>query len=124
MDDNCSRFEEESEIRREGYNVLTRLRSGAISPVSYSPRILLSCCEKMVKPRKKKNTSCREKVDVFERLFRRHSFPIRPCTSYAFFVMATWGDVKSSSFGETSKRLGRMWCKLPQNQKKVCSLSI
>ncbi|EXC21082.1 hypothetical protein L484_017092 [Morus notabilis] len=112
MDENCCTSDRTTEIRRESF-VVTRLRSGVISPVTYYPRVSLSCCEKVVKSRKKK------KVDVFERLFRRHSCPIRPCTSYAFFVMATWGDVKSSSFGETSKKLGLLWCKLPQKDKKL-----
>lgn len=113
MDENCCTSDRTTEIRRESC-VVTRLRSGVISPVTYYPRVSLSCCEKVVKSRKKK------KIDVFERLFRRHSCPIRPCTSYALFVMATWGDVKSSSFGETSKKLGQLWCRLPQKDKKVC----
>ncbi|KAM1406963.1 hypothetical protein ACFX2F_001616 [Malus domestica] len=33
--------------------------------------------------------------------------------------MATWSFAKSSWFGETSTELGRMWCQLPPNEKKV-----
>lgn len=109
---------DEYEKMKIGECLVTRLRSGVISPVTYyPPKILtgkLRSCER-VKPRRKSS----EQIDVFERLLRRHSCPVKPCTSYAFFVMATWGVVKSSSFGETSKRLGQMWYKLSHKEKKV-----
>ena len=137
-DDSCRSAEEgdslENSLRER---VVTRLRSGAISPVNYFPRINLLAAQvtgapcggrvesRRRKKKKKKKRGGRE-IDAFERLLRRRSCPVRPCSSYAFFVMATWGDVnaKSSSFGETSKRLGQMWFKLPCKQKKVCSLSL
>ncbi|KAH0979180.1 hypothetical protein GBA52_006357 [Prunus armeniaca] len=90
----------------ETRNIVTRLRSGVISPVNYFPPIssgrslMRPCCGGSEKSRKKN----RGKLDVFERVLRRHSSPIKPCTSYSFFVMATWGVVKSSSFGETIVR--------------------
>ncbi|CAL9008398.1 unnamed protein product [Prunus brigantina] len=105
----------------ETRNIVTRLRSGVISPVNYFPPIssgrslMRPCCGGSEKSRKKN----KGKLDVFERVLRRHSSPIKPCTSYSFFVMATWGVVKSSSFGETSKQLGRMWCQLPQTEKRL-----
>ncbi|PON71079.1 High mobility group box domain containing protein [Parasponia andersonii] len=121
VDESC-RFGEGDgfdEKMKVGERVVTRLRSGVISKVTYyPPRIRsgeLRCCEK-VKSRKKKRS---EKIDKFGRLLRRRSCPVKPCTSYAFFVMATWGVVKSSSFGETSKRVGQMWYKLSHKEKKL-----
>ncbi|PON92466.1 High mobility group box domain containing protein [Trema orientale] len=109
-------FDEKMKVRER---VVTRLRSGVISKVTYYPPCIrsgeLRCCEK-VKSRKKKSS---EKIDKFERLLRRRSCPVKPCTSYAFFVMATWGVVKSSSFGETSKRVSQMWYKLSHKEKKL-----
>ncbi|XP_062092258.1 uncharacterized protein LOC133798088 [Humulus lupulus] len=121
-DENC-RFGEEvdrSEVIKIRECVVTRLRSGVISPVTYYPPRIFS--ENLLRPSKKvksRKRSSEKKIDVFERLFRRHSCPVKPCTSYAFFVMATWGVVKSSSFGETSKRIGQMWYKLSHNEKKL-----
>ncbi|GFP99336.1 hypothetical protein PHJA_002077700 [Phtheirospermum japonicum] len=51
-------------------------------------------------------------------MLKRRSFPIRPCNSYAFFLMANWGVIKSCSFEETSKRLSKKWYKLSHDKKK------
>ncbi|KAK6250365.1 High mobility group box domain - like 5 [Theobroma cacao] len=103
--------------------IMTRLRSGVISQVKYFPRIsrkecrdLRSCMSMTMKRKRKK----RETEDiVLEKLLQKRSCPVRPCSSYIFFVMASWGSVKCSSFGETSKRLSQMWCKLPHKDKKI-----
>lgn len=119
VEDQNSQSPEEGDSTRP---IVTRLRSGVISPVNYFPRISssgLRPCE-----RKRNGGKNRKNGNVLERVLRRHRSPIRPCTSYAFFVTATWGFVKSSSFGETSKQLGRMWCQLPPTDKRVCNLSI
>lgn len=105
--------------------MMTRLRSGVISPVTYFPPrnsvVLgkLRTSDQKVKSKKKS----RENFDGFERVLKRRSCPVRPCTSYTFFVMATWNQVRSPTFGETSKRLGRMWCQLPHKEKKVLPLA-
>ncbi|KAG5558210.1 hypothetical protein RHGRI_008214 [Rhododendron griersonianum] len=129
---------EENEIHREpsregssgGENafVLTRLRSGVLSRVKYFPppgtitgsghRSL--CSWKKQRLRRGKGIA-KETGDAFERVLRRRRLPVRPCSSYTFFVMTTWGvaNSESFSFGETSKRLGKMWCSLPHDEKKV-----
>ncbi|KAF4380023.1 hypothetical protein F8388_018147 [Cannabis sativa] len=122
VDENCRFGEEgdESEEIKSRECVVTRLRSGVLSPVKYYP--LRISTENLLRPIEKVKTRKRnseKKIDVFERLFRRRSCPVKPCTSYAFFVMATWGVVKSSSFGETSKIIGQMWYKLSHNEKKL-----
>ncbi|KAH7853753.1 hypothetical protein Vadar_006222 [Vaccinium darrowii] len=107
--------------------VITRLRSGVLSQVKYFPpppgtaagsgnRSLRSWKKRTVRRGKAKETG-----DVLERVLRRHCLPVRPCSSYALFVMATWGvaNSESLSFGETSKRLSKMWCSLPHDEKKV-----
>ncbi|KAM5556960.1 hypothetical protein ABKV19_024375 [Rosa sericea] len=99
--------------------IVTRLRSGVISPVNYFPRISMLSSGLRLGGKKRYGGKNQKTDDVFETVLRRHRFPIRPCTSYAFFVMATWGSVKSSSFGETSRQLGRMWCQLPQTKKRI-----
>lgn len=116
----------ESETRKNMETTMaTRLRNGVISPVTYFPprnSVVLGksrARDQKVKSKKKS----RENVDVFERVLRRRSCPVRPCSSYTFFVMATWDHVRSPTFGETSKRLGRMWCQLPHKEKKVLSLA-
>lgn len=131
---------EENEIHREpsrkgssgGANafVLTRLRSGVLSRVKYFPppgtitgsghRSLCSWKKQRVRRGKGKGIA-KETGDVFERVLRRRCLPVRPCSSYTFFVMTTWGvaNSESFSFGETSKRLGKMWCSLPHDEKKV-----
>ncbi|GAV73400.1 HMG_box domain-containing protein [Cephalotus follicularis] len=101
--------------------IRTRLRTGVLSPVTYFPKIPMTSpgnawSSGNVQLRKKHR---RKREDLLERVLRRHSSPIRPCSSYTFFVMATWGLVKSSSFGVASKKLGQMWCKLPHSEKKV-----
>ncbi|XP_015877703.4 uncharacterized protein LOC107414123 [Ziziphus jujuba] len=115
----------ESETRQNdgetSSTVVTRLRSGVISPVSYFPRTSsirkLKACEK-VKSLKKSRGKV-DHHDVLERVLRRRSCPIRPCSSYTFFVISTWDLVRSPSFGETSKRLSRMWSNLPRKSKKL-----
>lgn len=94
---------------------VARLRNRVIWSVNYFPRTSLLSSRSLIRPCRKKNGG---KLDVLKRVLRRHSCPIRPYTSYAFFVMATWGFAKSSSFGETSEQLGRMWCQLPQKEKR------
>ncbi|KAA8539731.1 hypothetical protein F0562_026423 [Nyssa sinensis] len=100
--------------------VVTRLRSGVLSPVTYFPQSAgvvrgnLSSWRKGTLRKKGKGNG-----DVLERVLRRRSFPARPCSSYAFFLMTTWSVANKSSFGETSKSLAEMWFKLPQKEKKV-----
>ncbi|KDP22498.1 hypothetical protein JCGZ_26329 [Jatropha curcas] len=96
---------------RNVVGILTRLRSGTISPVKYFPRVSATSCQKLKRIKKKK--------DLLETLLRRHSLPVRPCSSYSFFVMANWGSVKNSSFSEVSKTLGQMWGQLSGQEKKV-----
>lgn len=119
VEDQNSQSPEEGDSTRP---IVTRLRNGVISPVNYFPRISSSSSSGLRPCERKRNGGKnRKNDDVFERVLRRHRSPIRPCT---FFVTATWGFVKSSSFGETSKQLGRMWCQLPPTEKRVCNLSI
>ncbi|GLT66375.1 hypothetical protein SLA2020_387430 [Shorea laevis] len=101
--------------------IMTRLKSGVMSPVKYFPRAFVnehgdSRSSSKVKPKKKRRV---KREVVLEKMIQRHSFPARPCSSYAFFVVATWGLVESSSFGEASKKLSQMWCKLPRRDKKI-----
>ncbi|XP_058207452.1 uncharacterized protein LOC131320682 [Rhododendron vialii] len=134
------RNEEENETHgepsREGSSgeenafVLTRLRSGVLSRVKYFPppgtttgsghRSLCSWKKQRVRIEKGKGIA-KETGDVLERVLRRRRFPVRPCSSYTFFVTTTWGvaNSESFSFGETSKRLSKMWCSLPHDEKKV-----
>ncbi|XVE63819.1 hypothetical protein DITRI_Ditri07aG0050900 [Diplodiscus trichospermus] len=101
--------------------IVTRLKSGALSQVKYFPRI----CRKEDKGLRssrttKGNRKKRERGDiVLEKLLQKRSCPVRPCSSYVFFVMATWGLVKSSSFSEASKELSQMWCRLAPKDKKI-----
>ncbi|KAL6530363.1 hypothetical protein OROHE_014716 [Orobanche hederae] len=101
-------------------DIVTRLRSGVLSPVKYyrdgnnggvSPRSLSS-------NRKKANKGKMKGDNVFDKMLRRRSFPLRPCNSYAFFLMANWDVFKSSSFEDTSKRLSKKWFKLSYAKKK------
>ncbi|XP_059627837.1 uncharacterized protein LOC132270669 [Cornus florida] len=111
---------EECRATKKG-TIVTRLRSGVLSPVTYCPRKSsvedgnLQLWRKISSRKKGKGKG----NDVLDRVLRRHSLPVRPCSSYAFFVITTWGAAKSSSFGGTSKKLGEMWCKLPPEEKKV-----
>ncbi|XVF11324.1 hypothetical protein REPUB_Repub08aG0017700 [Reevesia pubescens] len=99
-------------------SIMTRLRSGAVSEVKYFPQRKEYCIDLRSGKTMKRKRKKKERGDiVLEKLLRRRSFPVRPCSSYIFFVMATWGSVKSSSFGEASKRLSQMWCKLPRKHK-------
>ncbi|KAK8513069.1 hypothetical protein V6N13_032319 [Hibiscus sabdariffa] len=117
--------EPDNETSKRG-TVLTRLKTGAISQVKYfSPRISREkcrdsrSCRTMRRKRKKRE---RERGDkLLDKLLQRRCCPVKPCNSYVFFVMARWGSVKSSSssFGEASKRLSQMWCKLPRKHKKI-----
>ncbi|XP_050221669.1 uncharacterized protein LOC126671891 [Mercurialis annua] len=108
----------ESDIRKT-VNIMTRLRSGAISPVKYYlPRVSAVSSESS-----KRKVKCRtgRKKDLLKTVLRRHSLPVRPCNSYAFFVMANWNSVNCSSFSEASKSLGQMWCQISHKEKKVFS---
>ncbi|KAG8496540.1 hypothetical protein CXB51_007636 [Gossypium anomalum] len=106
----------ESETSKRG-SIMTRLRSGAISQVKYSfPRI---CGEKPSRTMKEKRKK-KERADiVLDKLLQRRTCPVKPCNSYVFFVMAGWDSVQSSSFGDASKRLSQIWCRLPRKQKKI-----
>jgi hypothetical protein len=103
-----------------GEAILTRLRSGVLSPISYCPRnhseLPNHKSSRSVRKSKEKKRGTR---DVLETVLKRRSFPVRPCNSYGFFVMTTWGMVKHSSFRATSKKLGKMWSKLQQDERKV-----
>lgn len=82
--------------------IVTRLRSGVISPVNYFPRISSSSSSGLRPCERKRNGRKNRKNDsVFERVLRRRRSPIRPCTSYAFFcdgnlgfrqVLFIWGN--------------------------------
>ncbi|KAL8539470.1 hypothetical protein ACS0TY_001183 [Phlomoides rotata] len=102
--------------------VVTRLRSGVLSPVKYCYRGIYSVSGGILGPhsqKKKKSNKCGGKCDnVFEKMLKRRCSPIRPCSPYAFFLVKNWGVVKRSSFVETSKRLSKQWCKLPSDKKK------
>ncbi|KAK6155971.1 hypothetical protein DH2020_010219 [Rehmannia glutinosa] len=101
-------------------DVVTRLRSGVLSPVKYYRNGSYGVSRgSLGSERKKKAKKGKRKGDnVFEKMLKRRSFPLRPCNSYAFFLMANWGVVKRSSFEETSKRLSKQWYKLPHDKKK------
>ncbi|XP_059300451.1 uncharacterized protein LOC132052781 [Lycium ferocissimum] len=100
--------------------IVTRLRSGILSPVDYSPRSYRVFQGALIpRNRKRRKNKGRGEVDLLERILERRSYPIKPCNSYSFFVMATWDKVKHSSFGETSKRLSKIWSKLSHDEKKV-----
>ncbi|KAK4433436.1 hypothetical protein Salat_1105900 [Sesamum alatum] len=97
--------------------VVTRLRSGVLSPVKYYRTG--SYGDSRSSSVSKKRSKGRGKGDnVFEKMLKRRSSPLRPCNSYAFFLMANWGVIKRSSFAETSKKLSKKWYKLPQELKK------
>ncbi|KAL7146636.1 hypothetical protein ABFS83_06G054900 [Erythranthe nasuta] len=109
-------------LSRDG--VVTRLRSGVLSPVKYysnGPSHGGAVCRGGLssKKRRKVNNKSRGDVEnVFDKMLRRRSLPLRPCSSYAFFLTANWGVVKRCSFGEASKRLSKRWYKLPHDVKK------
>lgn len=113
---------EESWMRRRD-DIVTRLRSGVLSPVKYNASGSYGVFQGRFSSGKKTKMETRKGHNAFERMLRRRSFPLRPCNSYAFFVMANWGVVKCSSFEETSKRLSKKWCELPNDMKKVCMFS-
>ncbi|KZV34901.1 High mobility group protein TDP-1 [Dorcoceras hygrometricum] len=99
--------------------IVTRLRSGVLSPVKYNnARGTFGVFQGRLSSRKKTKMETGKGHNAFERMLRRRRFPLRPCNSYAFFVMANWGVVKCSSFEETSKRLSEKWCTLPHGMKK------
>ncbi|KAI3458393.1 hypothetical protein Pfo_015056 [Paulownia fortunei] len=101
-------------------DVVTRLRSGVLSPVKYyrdgSSGVSRGSLSSEKKRKEKKGR--RKEDNVFEKMLKRRSFPLRPCNSYAFFLMANWGVAKRSSFGKTSRRLSKQWYKLPHGIKK------
>lgn len=102
-------------------DIVTRLRSGVLSPVKYYCHGVYGVSRgSLSSEKKKKSNKGRGKGDnVFEKMLKRRRFPLRPCNSYAFFLMKNWGVVKCSSFVEKSKRLSKQWCKLPHGIKKV-----
>lgn len=101
--------------------VMTRLRSGALSPVKYYFRRIYGVSGGHLSSRKKRKSKkgTGKGRNVLEEMLRRRSLPLRPCSSYAFFVMKNWDVVKRSSFAETSKRLSKQWSGLPHGVKKV-----
>ncbi|XP_073141771.1 uncharacterized protein [Henckelia pumila] len=99
-------------------DVVTRLRSGVLSPVKYNASGSYGAFRGRLSSGKKTRMETGRGHNAFERMLKRRSFPLRPCNSYAFFVMANWGVVKCSSFEETSKRLSKKWCRLPNDMKK------
>ncbi|KAL0321729.1 UNVERIFIED_CONTAM: hypothetical protein Scaly_2469300 [Sesamum calycinum] len=100
--------------------IVTRLRSGVLSPVKYYHTGSYGASRSsLVSKKRSKASQGRGKGDnVFEKMLKRRSSPLRPCNSYAFFLMANWAVVKRSSFAETSKKLSKKWYKLPQQVKK------
>ncbi|XP_047329570.1 uncharacterized protein LOC124932907 [Impatiens glandulifera] len=127
-----------SSLERRSSQIVTRLRSGALSSIVYflpHPQRRTSSSSSKRKNRKVRKRVIKEVVveeeDLLERVLRRRSLPLRPCNSYAFFVMATWeglmakGKKKASSssstcsFSDRSRELGRMWSSLKEHQKKV-----
>ncbi|KAK2988939.1 hypothetical protein RJ640_026207 [Escallonia rubra] len=103
-------------ISTEKDTILTRLRSGVLSPVTYFPPRSIGNSQPW---RKEVRRTKRKRNDVLKRVLKRHRFPIRPCSSYSFFVMTTWDVLKCASFGERSKKLGEMWCNLSHSERKV-----
>lgn len=99
--------------------VVTRLRSGVLSPVKYCYRGIYSVSGDIWSPRSQKKKKSNKGDNVFEKMLKRRCSPLKPCNSYAFFLMKNWGVVKRSSFVETSKMLSKQWCKLPHDKKKV-----
>ncbi|KAK6135554.1 hypothetical protein DH2020_030725 [Rehmannia glutinosa] len=69
--------------------VMTRLRSGVLSPVKYCREGSYGVSRgSLGSERKKKAKKGKRKGDnVFEKMLKRRSFPLRPCNSYAFFLM-------------------------------------
>ncbi|XP_011076546.1 uncharacterized protein LOC105160766 [Sesamum indicum] len=113
-DINAVTVSEESWSRGE---VVTRLRSGVLSPVKYYRTGTYGASGSSLVS--KKRSKGRGKGDnVFEKMLKRRSSPLRPCNAYAFFLMANWAVVKRSSFAETSKKLSKKWYKLSQQVKK------
>ncbi|XP_073016894.1 uncharacterized protein [Primulina eburnea] len=108
---------EESWMRRRD-DIVTRLRSGVLSPVKYNASGSCGVFQGRPSSGKKTKMETGKGHNAFERMLRKRSFPLRPCNSYAFFVMTNWGGVKCSSFEETSKRLSKKWCELPNDMKK------
>lgn len=100
--------------------VVTRLRSGVLSPVKYYSRgIYCASVGSMSSGKKRKwNKGGGEGHNVFDKMLKRRDSPLRPCSSYSFFVVKNWAVAKPSSFVETSKRLSRQWSKLPHDVKK------
>lgn len=101
--------------------VMTRLRSGALSPVKYYHGGIYGVPGGTLKSGKKRKPKkvIRKGDNLFEEMLRRRSLPVRPCNSYAFFLMKNWGVVKRHSFAETSKRLSKQWSDLPHDVKMV-----
>lgn len=100
--------------------VVTRLRSGVLSPVKYYHRGVYSVPGgSLSSGKKRKAIKCTRKEDnVFDKMLKRRNSPMRPCSSYALFLMKNWRVVKRSSFVETSKRLSKQWSELPHDEKK------
>ncbi|KAL7107442.1 hypothetical protein ACP275_06G055000 [Erythranthe tilingii] len=119
--DHTNALDEESSSRG---GVVTRLRSGVLSPVKYYPNgpshggAVCGGGLSSEKRRKVNNKGRGNAENVFDKMLRRRSLPLRPCSSYAFFLTANWGVVKRCSFGEASKRLSKQWYKLPHDVKK------
>lgn len=101
--------------------VVTRLRSSVLSPVKcYSRGIYCVSVGSMSSGKKREwNKGGREGHNVFDKMLKRRDSPLRPCSSYSFFLVKNWAVAKQSSFVETSKRLSRQWSKLPHDVKKV-----
>ncbi|KAH6790454.1 hypothetical protein C2S51_005460 [Perilla frutescens var. frutescens] len=100
--------------------VVTRLRSGVLSPVKYYSCGIYSVSGGSLNSGKsrKSNKGTGKGDNVFNKMLKRRNSPLRPCSSYALFLMKNWGMVKRSSFVETSKRLSKQWSKLPHDVKK------
>ncbi|XP_073297698.1 uncharacterized protein [Primulina huaijiensis] len=110
-------FNEESWMRRRD-DIVTRLRSGVLSPVKYNASGSYGVFQGRPSSGKKTKMETGKGHNALEKMLRKRSFPLRPCNSYAFFVMTNWGGVKCSSFEETSKSLSKKWCELPNDMKK------
>ncbi|XP_051142816.1 uncharacterized protein LOC127259493 [Andrographis paniculata] len=121
-DEAISENEETSQVNK----VITRLRSGALTPVRYYPARQQRSASASTSEKRRARAETKRKAaestgrshDVFAKMLRRRSLPVRPCNAYAYFLIGNWRAVERASFEETSRRLSNKWIRLTKDKKK------